>query len=89
MTLPPLPEPDLGSILVGRETIALGHSDEAMRAYGEACAAAERERCANLCEDIGDEYQRSEGRKYPELKSDAETGASKCAAAIRAGAAER
>ena len=50
-----------------------------------AAVAAERERCAKVCEDISDEYQRSEGRKYPELKSDAESGASKCAAAIRAG----
>ncbi len=37
----PLPEPDLGSIRVGREDICLGHSDEAMRAYGD-----ERERAA-------------------------------------------
>lgn len=45
--------------------------------------AAERERCASLCEDISDEYQRREGRKYPELRTDAQEGASKCAAAIR------
>jgi hypothetical protein len=47
--------------------------------------AAERERCAKVCDDIGDEYQRREGMKFPELRTDAETGASKCAAAIRAG----
>ena len=46
--------------------------------------AAERERCAKLCDDISDEYQRTEGRRYPELKSDAQEGASACADAIRA-----
>lgn len=40
--------------------------------------------CAAICEAISEEYQRSEGRNYPELKSDAETGAAKCADAIRA-----
>lgn len=48
-----------------------------------AAVAAERERCAQMCEDISDEYQRTEGRRYPELKSDAQTGADACAAAIR------
>lgn len=43
-----------------------------------------REECAQICERIKDEYQESESRKYPELKSDAETGAFDCAAAIRA-----
>lgn len=49
-----------------------------------AAVAAERERCAKLCEDIGDAYQTSEGHKWPELKTDAQTGAHDCAAAIRA-----
>lgn len=42
------------------------------------------EECAAICEGIEDEYQRREGHKYPELKSDAQTGAGDCAAAIRA-----
>ena len=46
--------------------------------------AAERERCAKLCEDISDDYQRREGHRYPELRSDAESGANNCAEAIRA-----
>lgn len=54
-----------------------------LRALLEAVAAEEREACARLCEDLSDEYQRTEGRKYPELKSDAETGAGRCADAIR------
>jgi hypothetical protein len=38
----PMPEPDRGTILVGREEVSLGHSDEAMRAYaGARCAELE------------------------------------------------
>ncbi len=48
--LPPLPKPDNGSILVGREEICLGHSDEAMRAYALAAIKAEREACAMAVE---------------------------------------
>lgn len=42
-----------------------------------------QERCAKVCEYVSDEYQHREGAKYPELRTDAEAGASKCAAAIR------
>lgn len=52
--------------------------------FAALVAEREREACAQLCEDIEDEYRRNEGGKYPELKSDAQTGASDCAAAIRA-----
>lgn len=55
----------------------------AMR-YAAAVEAAAIERCRAACEAIADEYQRKEGMKYPELKSDAQTGASDCEAAIRA-----
>lgn len=53
-----------------------------------AAVAAERERAARVCERIADDYNRREGLKYPELKTDAETGANECADAIRAGAKE-
>ena len=43
-TLPLLPP---GRLLASDET---GHNDEVMIAYGAACAAAERERCAKMCE---------------------------------------
>lgn len=43
----------------------------------------ERERCAKLCEGIGDDYQTRESHKWAELKTDAQTGAHDCAAAIR------
>ena len=42
------------------------------------------ERAAEICERIADEYEKREGLKYPELKSDAQTGASDCEYAIRA-----
>jgi hypothetical protein len=55
----------------------------AIRDYAARCVAAERERCAKLCEDIGDGYQAREAYKWAEMKTDAQTGAHDCAAAIR------
>ena len=49
-----------------------------------AARVQENERCAKVCEGIADEYQRRDGHKFPELKDDAQTGASSCEAAIRA-----
>lgn len=43
---------------------------------------------AEICEHISDEYREREGRRYPELKTDAETGASDCESSIRACADE-
>ncbi len=43
---------------------------------------------AEICEHISDEYREREGRRYPELKTDAETGASDCESSIRARADE-
>ena len=50
MTLPPLPEPDTHCFDddVGKDVWS--HSPEQLHAYGEACAAAERERCLDICE---------------------------------------
>lgn len=105
-TLPPLPPPDRGTIRIGREDIIMGHSDEAMLAYGQACAAAEharmnavlaaqsaahhrevqeqvaaeRERCAKVCEDKAAMFS-------PSIDVRALTWAESahyCAAAIRA-----
>lgn len=50
-----------------------------------AAVAAERERCAQLCEAIEDRYREKEWLKCAELKTDAETGAGDCANAIRSG----
>ena len=50
MTLPPLPPSDLGTVRIGRVDQDMGHSDEAMRAYAEQAVAAERERCAAICD---------------------------------------
>jgi hypothetical protein len=56
----------------------------AIRAAIERAVAAERKRCKDLCEAISDQYREREGLRYPELRSDAETGAGECAAAIEA-----
>lgn len=45
MNLPPLPEPQK-VCWIGHELFTTAQ----MRAYGEACAAAEREACAAICE---------------------------------------
>ena len=50
MTLPPLPPTDLGSVRIGRVDQDMGYSDEAMHAYAEQAVAAERERCAAICD---------------------------------------
>lgn len=41
-------------------------------------AAAILREAAGVCEQISDDYSASEGRKWPELKTDAETGARDC-----------
>jgi hypothetical protein len=64
------------------------HYEEKVRAAIESAieraVAAERERCKDLCEAISDQYREREGLRYPELRTDAETGAGDCAAAIEA-----
>lgn len=42
------------------------------------------EEAAKACDAVGDDYAKREGHRYPELKSDAQTGARDCEAAIRA-----
>lgn len=80
----PAPEGQLFELKTPRGKPPFRYFEEwQMRAYAAQEVAAERERCAKLCEDISEEYQRREGRKYPELRTDAEEGANKCAAAIR------
>jgi hypothetical protein len=67
----------------GRKWEPSGQSNVAWMAW-EAATTAERERCAKVCEDVSDEFQLNEGKKYAELKTDAESGALHCAARIRA-----
>lgn len=52
--------------------------------FAALVAAAEREACAKVCEEIEDYYQEHESLRYAELKTDAQTGASDCAHRIRA-----
>ena len=53
-----------------------------LMAFAEKLQAAERERCAKLCEKISEGYERREGRKHAEMKTDAQTGANDCMHAI-------
>ena len=48
MTLPPLPEPDTHCFDDDTGLDVWSHSPDQMRAYGEVCAVAERERCAKI-----------------------------------------
>ena len=52
--------------------------------FAALVAAAEREACAKVCEDIEEAYRRQESIRHPALRTDAETGSEECAAAIRA-----
>jgi hypothetical protein len=58
--------------------------DQQWLAIVKEAAEREREACAAACEAIEDDYHTRESRRYPELRSDAEEGSGKCAAAIRA-----
>ena len=55
----------------------------------QAACQWQREQDAKACDGISDEFQRREGTKYAELRTDAESGARECAAAIRAADGER
>ena len=93
MTLPPLPEP----WVIDSEEAGTDHSGESiyqdvplftsdqMRTYGAACAAAERERCAEMCEKKGHAMQsESEAFRGCDLWIQGGADASlECAAAIR------
>ena len=51
---------------------ACGGPDDAIphvQAMLDELVAAERERCAALCDATSEFYQKHEGRKYPELKT--------------------
>ena len=58
----PMPIPDNGSILVNRDEISLGHSDEAMREYAAQVAAAENYGLLSLLYDIRVAAGDKEGR---------------------------
>lgn len=58
--------------------------DAQWRAYAAAKVLEALEEACAKCEAIADDYARTEGRRSPELKSDAETGAKVCEDAINA-----
>ena len=71
-------------VRIGLDTLVGSDSTDKLIRFAALVAAAEREACAKVCEKISDEYCESEGRKYAELRTDAETGARDCESAIRA-----
>jgi hypothetical protein len=71
----------------GRIEDSKAHDDHvraAIEAAIERARADERMKCAKVCEAISDQYREREGLRYPEMRTDAETGAGECAAAIEA-----
>ena len=91
MTMPPLPKPDLEDHeheAWGQNVVADFVTVAKMRAYGEACAAAERERCADVCDKEAADANSS--KRKPFLTASGKTlyegmagAAQNCAAAIR------
>lgn len=80
MTLPPLPPPFTHLLATGSRTTSIYvWTADAVRAYGEACAAAERERCALLCEST---YPESEDGVI--VQRPCFDGGADCALGIRA-----
>lgn len=71
--LPPLPEPPCTvPFCQGND---MGYTADQMRAYAQAAVLAEREACADICEDTSQEYEQYTGQERPLNMS--------CAAAIR------
>jgi hypothetical protein len=68
----------------GEYRTAHAELESAIEAAIERARADERERCKQVCEAISDQYREREGLRYPEMRTDAETGAGECAAAIEA-----
>ncbi|MBK8108718.1 MAG: hypothetical protein IPK42_25040 [Betaproteobacteria bacterium] len=50
MTLPPMPQPDTHCLDDDTGKDVWSHSADQMRAYAELAVAAERERCAAICD---------------------------------------
>jgi hypothetical protein len=72
--LPPLPEPNYPA----ERDYADAWTADQMQAYASAAVAAERERCAKVCESLHDRWKWHEA-------PDSSSGPKDCAAAIRKG----
>lgn len=70
--------------IAGHQALVLQEENSKLREQLSAARREERERCAQLCERIEENLHRAELTQFPELRSDAEDGASECAASIRA-----
>ena len=88
--LPPLPEPspdnhDNGDVFGCDKTFF--YTAEEMHAYAAAAVAADRERCAKLCDDVARSAYELDGRHSSGHTEGRGDGAAECAALIRAKAA--
>jgi hypothetical protein len=63
------------------------YTDQQMHAYAAAAVAAERERCAKLCDDVARSAYELDGRHSSGHTEGRGDGAAECAALIRAKAA--
>ena len=59
MTLPPMPQPDTHCLDDDTGKDVWSHSADQMRAYAELAVAAERERCAAICDARSAEHWRA------------------------------
>jgi hypothetical protein len=83
MTLPPLPRSPVSILSAGWRVMA--DAESYARAYGAACAAAEREACAKVCEGLLSDTMIA----HEEYIHGREMAATICAAAIRSRAAAK
>lgn len=82
---PELPEPDLGTIRVGREDVSLGWSPEAIRAYGQAMAEHARRAAMEEAVQAAADVDEPAWHGY-ECPNTFQDGVSAAIAAIRAAA---
>ena len=59
MTLPPMPQPDTHCLDDDTGKDVWSHSADQMRAYAELAVAAERERCAAICDASSADHWRA------------------------------
>ena len=88
MTLPPMPQPDTHCLDDDTGKDVWSHSADQMRAYAELAVAAERERCAAICDarsaDHWRAYSDKSSRHFCDARFEAFSDeAEECATLIR------
>lgn len=78
----PLPEPEVGYQTWTGQCRGAYTADQ-MHAHAAAARRQALEEARDACERISEGYWLRESNQWPEMKTDAQTGASDCEAAIR------